>query len=337
MDDSVQISIKDWHLFLEIISAEFDVYVPVIINQHIDYKIYNSNGQLIKYNRALPVTPLKFFFLPVKENVVINSLIHNKKLIIGVPACDLKGLELLDEIYQDEKFPDPKYKENRLNTILIGTDCHETRENCHCTTYGVEPYPVINADAILVHLDGNLLITVKTPKGEELIRQCGLKVPVGKPLPEMLELAEARRSATRAMLKQQNQYLPDYASTGDLIRDSGHEIWEKHAQTCVSCGACAAICPTCTCFLLIDRPDFDKVRQLDACQYPGFEKIAAGGDPLNKKPVRFKNRYMCKYVWKPERFSATACTGCGRCIDSCIGNINKNKIFIEMMQSLKNS
>ena len=86
MDDSVQISIKDWHSFLEIISDEFDVYVPVIINQHIDYKIYNDSIQAIQYNKPLPVTPLRFFFLPVKENVVISSLNHNKKLIIGVPA-----------------------------------------------------------------------------------------------------------------------------------------------------------------------------------------------------------------------------------------------------------
>ena len=333
MEGVLQISISDWHLFLERISVELDVYVPVKINDHIDYKLFENTQQPIQYNRPLPVTPLKFFFLPVKENVVISRAIHNKKLIIGVPSCDLKGLELLDEIYLDDKFPDPKYKENRVNTILVGTDCHEIRENCHCTTYGVEPYPDINADATLVLLNGNLLITVKTPKGEELIRQYSERFQVNKPKPEMLELAEARRSASRAMLKQQNQYLPDYASTGDLVGDSGDDIWQKHAKTCVSCGACAAICPTCTCFLLIDRPDFDKIRQLDACQYPGFEKIAAGEDPLDKKFVRFRNRYMCKYVWKPERFSAAACTGCGRCIDCCIGNINKNKIFTEMMES----
>ena len=117
------------------------------------------------------------------------------------------------------------------------------------------------------------------------------------------------------------------------INGSGEEIWIKHSRTCVSCGACATICPTCTCFLLIDRPDFDKIRQLDACQYPGFEKIAAGEDPLLKRHARFRNRYLCKYVWKPEKFKAQACTGCGRCIDCCIGNINKNKIFTEILES----
>lgn len=333
MDAVVQISASNWHLFLRNISREMDVFVPVNNGFHIEYELFNNNTRPIIYNRPVPVTPLKTFFLPVKENVVIDKKNHNKKLIVGVPSCDLKGLDLLDEIYLDEKFPDPKYKENRDNTILIGTDCHEIRENCHCTTYGVEPYPVNNADTTLVSLNGNLLITVITPKGNELITQCNKEFPVNKPQNEILELAEARRSATRAMLKQQNQYLPDYAFTGDLVREAGDEIWEKYARTCVSCGACATICPTCTCFLLIDRPDFDKVRQMDACQYPGFEKIAAGEDPLHKKHVRFKNRYLCKYVWKSEKFSAQACTGCGRCIDCCLGNINKNKLFTEMMES----
>jgi formate hydrogenlyase subunit 6/NADH:ubiquinone oxidoreductase subunit I len=134
-------------------------------------------------------------------------------------------------------------------------------------------------------------------------------------------------------LEHQNHDLPNYKTTSDLINNSGDEVWKSYSKTCVSCGACATICPTCTCFLLIDRPGFDKVRQLDACQYPGFERIAAGEDPLHQKSVRFKNRYMCKYVWKPERFNSTACTGCGRCIDCCIGKIDKNEIFRGLMQS----
>jgi hypothetical protein len=85
MEDVIQISISDWHSFLEIISIEWTVYVPVKINQHIDYKLFDKSHPLIQYNQPIPITPLKFFFLPVKENVVISRSIHNKKLIIGFP------------------------------------------------------------------------------------------------------------------------------------------------------------------------------------------------------------------------------------------------------------
>jgi len=329
MGDVIQISLADWHLFLEMVAAEMDVFTPVKINHHIDYKLFSSDSPII-YNHPLPVTPLKLFLLPAKENVVISKSFHNKKLVVGVPSCDLQGLGLLDEIYLEEQYPDPKYKDNRENTILVGTDCHSIRENCHCTSYGIEPFPVSHADITLVSLDDSILLTLNTSRGEELISKYGMKLQVSKPAHEKLQKAEARRHATKSMLKRQNGNLAGYEATGDLIRNSAEEIWKRYSKTCVSCGACATICPTCTCFLLIDRPGFDKVRQLDACQYPGFERIAAGEDPLHKKSVRFRNRYICKYVWKPERFRSTACTGCGRCIDCCIGKINKNEIFKEL-------
>jgi sulfhydrogenase subunit beta (sulfur reductase) len=333
VEDVVQISDSNWHLFLKKISNKFDVIVPVKKSIHIEYEFFDTVNLQPIYNKPIPVTPLKTFFLPVKENLVINKKSNNKKIIIGIPSCDLKALELLDEIYLDNKYPDPKYKEKRDDTILIGTDCHDIAESCHCLIYGVEPYPTVNADATLVSLNGELIITIKTLKGKNLITLFNKEFPLAEPAHGMLEMMEARRQATRERLIQQNADLPDYKTTGRLISASTEEIWIRHASTCVSCGACATICPTCTCFLLVDRPDFDKVRQLDACQYPGFERIAAGEDPLVKKPVRFRNRYMCKYVWKPEKFKSLACTGCGRCIDSCLGNISKNKIFTEMLKT----
>jgi ferredoxin len=333
LGDVVQISESNWHLFLREISHEMNVFVPVKEGIHIEYQFYNYDNRQPIYNLPLPVTPLKLFFLPVKENVVISKNNHLKNLIIGAPSCDIEALKLLDEIYLDDRYPDLKYREKRDNTILIGTDCHEIRENCHCTTYGIDPYPVENVDATLVSLNGEMIITVKTSKGKGLIDRYCKDFPMSEPAKNLLELADARRSSTREQLTHQNAHLPDYAATGVLISKSGDGIWEKNARTCVSCGACATICPTCTCFLLIDRPGFEKVRQMDACQYPGFERIAAGEDPLHKRPLRFKNRYLCKYVWKSEKFKAQACTGCGRCIDCCIGNINKNKIFAEMMES----
>jgi len=71
---------------------------------------------------------------------------------------------------------------------------------------------------------------------------------------------------------------------------------------------------------------------MDTCQYPGFERVAGGEDALSELHNRFRNRFMCKYVWKPLKFSSLACTGCGRCIDACIGRISKNEIFMELVK-----
>ena len=330
MNLSFQIHKNDWFAFLNKSTDSYNIYVPVRYNDNIDYELYTNNLEDIVLNIPKPVTPLKTFLLPIKENVVINTSFHNKNLIIGIPSCDLHALNLLDSIYLDEKFIDKSYQINRENSILIGTDCLEIQENCHCTSYGVRPYPEINHDLSVVSIDGEIIVQVNSDKGKKLADELKNSFPVKEAETEKLKEIQTKREKITKQLKEKNKSLPDYIKTGELIRKSGIEPWEKHAVTCVSCGACTTICPTCTCFLLIDRPDFEKVRQTDACQYPGFERIAAGEDPLKRKYIRFRNRYLCKYVWKPERFETIACTGCGRCIDSCIGKINKNEIFMEM-------
>jgi sulfhydrogenase subunit beta (sulfur reductase) len=146
-----------------------------------------------------------------------------------------------------------------------------------------------------------------------------------------IDSVSIQREKTIAELAARNDMLPGIEKSGKKIVESGLEIWKKYSSKCVSCGACSAICPTCSCFLLIDKPSFEKVKQQDTCQYPAFERVAGGEDPLKELTVRFKNRYMCKYVWKPERFHAIACTGCGRCIEACIAKISKNELIMELM------
>ncbi len=333
MNPSFQIHSHDWYAFLHKSTPEYNVYVPVKYNNNLEYEILSGNEEDIILNLPKPVTPLKTFFLPIRENVVIDTSFHNKNIIIGIPSCDLHALDLLDKMYLDEKFIDKYYQSNRENSILIGTDCLEIQENCHCTTYDIHPYPEKNHDISIVALNGDIIGNVNSDKGETLLNDIQKNFQVKIAEKNKIDEIESKRKEIINRLKKKNNALPDYKKTAELIQKSGKEPWEKHSQTCVSCGACTTICPTCTCFLLIDRPDFEKVRQVDACQYPGFERIAAGEDPLKKRSLRFRNRYLCKYLWKPERFDSKACTGCGRCIDSCIGNINKNKIFIEMVEN----
>lgn len=333
MKNAFKIAHHDWHTFLLGLSKNNNVFIPVKTFDNIDYKVFAEENQPVAYNVAKPLTPLKTFFLPVKANVVIEKNRYKKNVIIGIPACDLSAIEILDKIYLDPVYLDENYQKNRENSVLIGTDCFEIAENCHCTSYGIAPFPTDYADASLVSLEDFMVITLHSAKGEELFRTLSRDYPVKEVLKEELQAIDTKRERIKEVLNEKNRSLPDYTKTGVLIRNSGEEIWAKHAKTCVSCGACTTACPTCTCFLLIDRPDFEKVRQVDACQYPGFERIAAGEDPLHRKFVRFRNRYLCKYVWKPESFNVSACTGCGRCIDSCIGKISKNNIFIEMAES----
>jgi len=339
MTTGVRISGEAWGNFLLSNSDSYKIYAPVKRENIIDYELINvSNLDGITYNLPKPITPLKVFFLPVKENVFKEQKEQKRNLIIGVPACDLAALDILDEFYLREPFIDPFYKKRRDNTVLIGTPCFETLEHCHCTTYGVNPFPEKSFDVLLFKIEDSINLTWGSDKGEEFINQ--LKEQIGaceEVSDEIIDTIETKRKEVIAALNKSNAELPDYKETGELIKNSDDDIWEKYSSKCVSCGGCSTICPTCTCFLLVDRPGFEKVRQMDACQYPGFARVAAGEDPMKELARRFKNRYMCKYVWKPQKFEGLTCTGCGRCIETCIGRIDKNELFKELAETTVSS
>ncbi|MFO7721837.1 MAG: hypothetical protein R6V49_01315, partial [Bacteroidales bacterium] len=141
------ISRNAWESALLELNREMPVYAPVIRWQNLDYEpITRENLALVRYNTPKPVSPLKLFLLPVKENVVRESDASKPFIVIGSPACDLYALDLLDLFYLNEDYIDPYYQIRRKNMILIGTDCHSVMEHCHCTSYGLNPFPVKNQD-----------------------------------------------------------------------------------------------------------------------------------------------------------------------------------------------
>lgn len=319
----------EWDERLNHLLSSLDLYAPVENDFSCDYvKLDADTVPEISYNKPKPVTPLKNFFLPVKENVT-DSTSGSPVVLIGAPNCDVMALAFLDQIYLDQEYDDPSYGDRRDRTTIISFDCLSIQEHCHCTSYGIEPIGNKLADISAALVEEQVILNIFTEKGESFVQQLEIVV-ASTPEENLLEKLQTRQKEVKELLGKQNKALPGYEKTGELVEASGDEPWLKHASDCVSCGACSAICPTCSCFLLIDRPGFEKIRQLDTCQYPGFERVAGGEDSLGHLKDRFRNRYMCKYVWKPLKYELKACTGCGRCIEACIGQINKNELFMEL-------
>lgn len=317
---------REWAESLIRVITDYTIYAPVEKGDNADYRLMTASSiPEISYNCVIPVLPLKAFFFPIKENVGQDP-ISQKRIILGVRNCDLMALKLLDAVFLDEDFLDIHYEARRENTILIGNDCQAIKETCHCTSYGLAPYPEENMDITISPAGDLLYLTVFTLRGKSFLNKLeikGLREVEGLP-----ESVYNKRNAIRNLLKKQNIDLPGLEDTKAALLNTSDEFWKEYAAKCVSCGACSVICPTCHCFLLIDREKFEKVKNWDACQYPAFEKVAAGEDPLKKLSKRLKNRYECKYIHKPAMFDVLACTGCGRCIDACIGKIDKNEIII---------
>ncbi len=323
------VSLKQWVKILNSISAEIDIFAPIRKDEYLDYEqLTEDNIMSISYNKAIPTTPLKSFFFPIKENVVREDE-DKQRVILGAPACDLSALNILDKIFLDEQFLDTYYKDKRDNTIIIGSDCYEISENCHCTSYNIDPYPKENCDISLSLIDYKVTLQVFSKKGEKFIKRFSQELKEINKLPPEIQ---KKREETIEKLAIQNKDLPNIEETRKGVEKEGTIIWKKYAEDCVSCGACALVCPTCHCFLLIDKENFEKIKNWDSCQYPSFEKVAGDEDPLAHIYDRLKNRYLCKYVHKPDMYDEIACTGCGRCIEACIGKINKNELIAEVCE-----
>ena len=68
-----------------------------------------------------------------------------------------------------------------------------------------------------------------------------------------------------------------------MLMDAFHEdeFWEELGGRCLSCNACANVCPTCYCFDIRDALDpraatGRRERVWDACTSPQFAMVAGG-------------------------------------------------------------
>ena len=112
------------------------------------------------------------------------------------------------------------------------------------------------------------------------------------------------------------------------------KIWDKVSESCLGCGTCTYVCPTCMCF---DVRDFDngknieQVRCWDSCMYSDFTQMAAA-NPRTSQKERSRQRFMHKLKYYPDVYNGMyACVGCGRCLESCPVNMNIVKV-IKMIQ-----
>jgi ferredoxin len=156
-------------------------------------------------------------------------------------------------------------------------------------------------------------------------------------LVEVTEEQVAARDARRRTMISKVRELADAAGTPDAASLTGRvreryeaPLWEEEARTCVECGACNTICPTCHCFLLYDRRAEGgnaRFRIWDSCLINDFARVAGGENPRRRLWMRLRNRFDKKFQFFPDTRGLFACTGCGRCTTACPGDIDIRRVL----------
>jgi len=315
-----------------------EVWIPVQSDQPDNTDLHFTtlsglkNGSTISLDTFRPVDPVKSLYYRFREQVL--PVVHEdfRQLIIGVKACDLQGLALLDQALITGDVVDPAYLHWREVTTIVSTDCTDTTSSCHCTLVQGNPYPKMGFDLNLSRIDDTYHLDIGSGKGQELIDLLMENIAVEESTPSHQDMVNHNRQEMVERLHNQNKKFFRSGSYEEL-HIAEMERWDLESDACIGCGACTNICPTCYCLILNDESDsegFKKIRSYDSCQLNGYARVAGGGTPRPQMSQRFRNRYLCKFSYMPDEFDELGCTGCGRCEDACPGNISFRGVLREL-------
>ncbi|MDD5005846.1 MAG: 4Fe-4S dicluster domain-containing protein [Candidatus Omnitrophica bacterium] len=288
--------------------------------------------------------PLKQFVFSSKEKVSkdFKGLEDNSDkpvMLIGAKNCDLVGLEITDFVFLNGDFKDPFYINKRQSMFIIASDCTNPLDTCFCLALGIQPYPEKIYDMGVCDIGDSCVVEAASERANRYIVQYKDKIQLvsGNHLQKR---EEVRSNTIKAVEDNVKKYgIPDKTQLrGVMQKGFDSQIWKDEIQTCVECGCCNFICPTCHCFFLGDSKKGDsntRYKMWDACLYKDFAVVAGGANPRKRLFQRLRNRYDKKFNFFPNVSGKIACTGCGRCITGCPAKIDIRRILKNLVSEAK--
>lgn len=325
-------------LFSYIADTE-DLYMPIEKSGQVQFCKW-SKDEKIRLDKLKTVKSAKDLFFPQSENIVAFKtegknieIIENKDkcesfVVFGVKACDAASFKILDKVFLAEPV-DTFYKTRRENGVIVTLACGEPEETCFCNIFGIDASnPGGDVEAWIT--SDMLYWKSITDKGNALTEK----------IKNLLESADSEDESNVDKYKNNIKNIIGKLPLHDLsLEDFNVEsmnekfnspLWEKLSESCIGCGTCTFICPTCQCY---DIRDYDtghgiqRFRCWDSCMYSDFTKMAAG-NPRTTQSARFRQRFMHKLVYFPANNDGIySCVGCGRCIAKCPVSMNIVKVI----------
>jgi sulfhydrogenase subunit beta (sulfur reductase) len=240
---------------------------------------------------------------------------------VGVRACDLAALDLLDKVFLEGPVREPGYDSRRREIFIAAVNCIHPGGNCFCASMGTGPEAKDGFDLAMTEINGSFLVEAGTAKGEKVLN----KLPHEAALESDLAAKKAGVSACGEMMKKTMK-------TGDLpgvlYRNAEHPRWAEIADRDLECGNCTMVCPTCFCNSSFDTlsvqgisgnlREFSGIRRRswDSCFSKNFARVH-GGNFRSSRKARYRHWMTHKLAYWIDQYGRPGCVGCGRCITWC--------------------
>ena len=277
----------------------------------------------------------KRFFLPARETLStfqiagkewrqgIDYNIHEPYVFFGLHPCDINALNKLDKVLLGGEYPSPYYASKRRNFFIIGSDC-QPQPHCFCRSMGTDTV-LHGFDMFLTDLGERYFVTIASAAAFDYLRAIAIEEPSAEDHNRYKEVSAARNNKFTTQVD-----TTDLTQILDLEFQS--EVWKTWGDKCLSCGACAMVCPTCYCYGVEERVNLnlqgaEKSKQNYSCNLIDFAEVAGGHNFRPAASTRLKYRYYHKHRGFVEAFEESLCVGCGRCSRACLAGITVPEVI----------
>ncbi|CAB5134103.1 heterodisulfide reductase, iron-sulfur binding subunit, putative [Olavius algarvensis associated proteobacterium Delta 3] len=256
---------------------------------------------------------------------------YSPRIVLGIRPCDAKAVKLVKLNFDTADYKDPYWLRAWEATTFVGLACDNPCSACFCTTAGCGPYHEEGLDVLLVDNDDHYMARVLTEKGIRFIETAGWDT-TGV---DGASLIEERRAAAEAKIV--SHVSTDRLRGADTMTLHAAGIWEDISFSCINCGTCTFVCPTCWCFDIQDEvhgKQGKRTRNWDSCMFPIFTVHTTGHNPRGSQLQRVRQRFMHKLKYFVDKYDqGIMCVGCGRCVSQCPVNIDIRRVC-ELMNDL---
>lgn len=330
----LKIAKPDLDLFVSVLPAFGELYAPVRRGSGYGFDRPASWSEVaLQYPRT--ILPPRKLFLPPREATFsfdpqdgyrdLLAEAATPRVLFGVHAYDIYGLNILDRVFVQGKFPDPYYVTRRRHTAIIGIDF--VPDEGHFARSMNADFVDSGFDLFLSDIGDEYLVLVGTSRGDDMVVMSGclLAQPTAADFAEYKRRSGERRAAYRTQVE-----LGDLPEILEMEYQS--EVWDELGARCLSCGSCSMVCPTCYCFDVTDEVQLGsragtRIRTWDSCLFRTHALVAGGENFRHSRASRIKFRFYHKQRGFVAEYGRPSCVGCGRCAAACPAGIDITSVI----------